>query len=272
VPGTKAQKECADWMEQKLIKFCDTVYRQDATVTGGDGKGLPCYNIIGVIHPNATRRILFLTHWDSRPWADNDVKDKDKPIDAADDGGSGTGILMEIAQVIKNDPHLSNNIGIDLLLTDVEDYGRSAWGEQSYCLGTQYWAKHPHKTGYKAMYGVLLDMTGAYNAKFPLESLSAQYASDVQQKVWSAAADAGYGSYFVYIQGAPITDDHIPINKIAGIKTIDIINLVPEQENPFAAHWHTHQDNMSIIDKNTLHAVGQSLLQLIYEEDQNPTN
>ena len=264
VPGSAAQLKCAAWMESMLKKVCDTVYKQDVHVKGGDGKSLPCINLIGSINPKATKRILFLTHWDSRPWADQDTKDKDKPVMAADDGGSGVAVLLEVATMLKAHG-LSPALGVDILFTDVEDYGRSEWGEDSYCLGTQYWANHPHVAGYKAEFGILLDMVGAHGAQFPMEASSTIFAGDVQQKVWHSAADAGYSSYFPYAPGGEITDDHVPVNRIAGIKTIDIINLTPDPERPFAAHWHTHADVMDIIDKNTLKAVGQTLLQVIYE-------
>lgn len=265
VSGTAAQQQCARWMEEKLKPFCDTVYKQEVHVTGGDGKSLPCINLVGVINAAATKRILFLTHWDSRPWADQDTKDKDKPVMAADDGGSGVGVLLEIASVLKQH-HLPPALGIDILFTDVEDYGKSEWGENSYCLGTQYWAYHPHIKGYRADFGVLLDMVGAHGAQFPLEGISTQLAGDVQQKVWQAANDAGYSSYFPYVASVQITDDHVPVNRIAGIKTIDIINLTQNGDSPFAPHWHTHADAMNIIDKGTLKAVGQTLLQAIYEQ------
>jgi glutaminyl-peptide cyclotransferase len=155
------------------------------------------------------------------------------------------------------------------LLEDVEDYGKNEWKEDSYCLGTQYWAHHPHVAGYKADFGILLDMVGAANAQFPLEGYSTEYASDIQQKVWSAANNAGYSSYFNYNRGGYITDDHVSVNKIINIPTIDIINLPGNpQSHEFAPHWHTHQDNMSIIDKNTLKAVGQTVLETIYETAQ----
>ncbi len=120
--------------------------------------------------------------------------------------------------------------------------------------------------GYKADFGVLLDMVGAHGAQFPMENFSTQFAGDVQQKVWRAAGNAGFSSYFPYAPASEITDDHVPVNKITGIRTIDIINLTSDPANPFAPHWHTHADLMNIIDKNTLKAVGQTLLQTIYEE------
>ena len=268
LPGSPAQTKCAAWMDEMLKKVCDTVYRQSVQVKGGDGKSLPCINLVGVINPHAADRILLLTHWDSRPWADEDTKDKDKPILAADDGGSGVGVLLELAAAIKAH-HISPSLGIDILFTDVEDYGKSAWGEDSYCLGTQYWATHPHVPGYKATFGILLDMVGAHGAQFPMESFSMKYAGDIQQKVWQSAARAGYSSYFPYLPADEITDDHVPVNRLAGIKTIDIINLSADPEHPFAPHWHTHADVMAIIDKNTLKAVGQTLLQTIYEQSAN---
>lgn len=269
-PGSRAQRDCAQWMQQKLREYCDTVYRQEATVTGGDKKKLPCINLIGSIHPQAKKRVLLLTHWDSRPWADEDTKDTDKPILAADDGASGVAVLLELARQLKAHP-LPESFGIDIFFTDVEDYGRTEWGENSYCLGTQYWAQHPHVPGYKADYGILLDMVGGRGSRFPMEQTSSQYAPDVQQRVWQAAADAGYSSYFPFqpSQGG-VTDDHKFVNEMAHIPTIDIIALTNATTTGFAPHWHTHADNMQVIDKPTLKAVGQTLLQALGEDAPTP--
>jgi hypothetical protein len=269
-PGSEAQRKCAAWMQAKLSAFCDTVYRQEATVKGGDKKALPCINLIGSIHPAAGRRILLLTHWDSRPWADEDTKDKDKPIIAADDAGSGVGVLLELARALKSQP-LPADLGIDIFFTDVEDYGKSEWGDNSYCLGTQYWAKNPHVPGYKAQYGILLDMVGGHGSTFPMEQTSSAYpgAGRVQQNIWQAAGRAGYSAFFPYVQGAGVTDDHKFVNEMTGIPTVDIIALTNAPGSPFASHWHTHADNMSIIDKSTLQAVGQTLLQVLAEESSN---
>lgn len=269
-PGSEGQKKCAAWMEQQLKALCDTVYIQSVTVKAGDGKSLPCINLIGSINPNAKRRILLLTHWDSRPWADQDDSAQNKPILAADDAASGVGILIELAQQLQHQK-ISPDLGIDIFLTDVEDYGKTEWGDDSYCLGTQYWARNPHVAGYTADFGILLDMVGAKGASFPLEMVSAQYAGDVQRTVYQAAQRAGYSSYFPFVQGAGITDDHKYVNELIRIPTIDIININSNGTEVFKPHWHTHDDNMSIIDKSTLKAVGQTLLQVIYEisEQQN---
>jgi len=268
VPGTPAQKNCADWMQQQLRQYCDTVYLQETKVRGGDGKMLPCYNLIGAINPGATRRILLLTHWDSRPWADQDPnpENRNKPVPAADDGASGVGVLLEIARLLKENPLPGGNLGVDIFFTDVEDYGKSEWGEDSYCLGTQYWARNPHVPGYKAMAGVLLDMVGARNARFPQEELSARYAGNVQQEVWAAANRAGYSSYFLFAAGGGVTDDHKYVNEMTGIPTVDVIHLRNDTQTGFAPHWHTLSDDLSIIDKNTLKAVGQTVLQYLYEK------
>lgn len=261
IPNTPAQEKCAEFLHTELAKFTDTVHRQETTITAQDGKALRCINLIGVINPQAVNRILLLAHWDSRPWADRE--DASKPVLGANDGASGVGVLLEIARILKEnkfDPEL----GIDILFVDVEDYGKSEWGENSYALGTQYWARNPHVPGYKAMGGILLDMVGGKNARFPLEGYSKQYASMIQNNVWQAASDAGFSSFFVMENGGFITDDHLPINQITGIPTIDIIDMPSNSETGFVHYWHTTKDDMSNIDKNTLKAVGQTLLHYLY--------
>lgn len=264
IPGTKGQRDCAAWMELQLKNYCDTVYVQNTIVKGGDGSKLPCINLIGAINPNAKRRILLLTHWDSRPWADQDDSASTQPILAADDAASGVGVLIEFARNL-HAQKIPADLGIDIFFTDVEDYGKSEWGENSYCLGTQYWASNPHVAGYTAEFGILLDMVGARGATFPMEMLSAQYAGDVQRKVYQAAHRAGFSSYFPFTQGGGVTDDHKFVNEMTSIPTIDIIYLSQATSTGFGPHWHTHKDNLSIIDKATLKAVGQTMLQVVYE-------
>ncbi|MCC6186812.1 MAG: M28 family peptidase, partial [Chitinophagaceae bacterium] len=251
IPGTIGQKNCAAWMQQALEKYCDTVYVQNTIVTAGDGSKLPCINLIGAINPNAKRRILLLTHWDSRPWADEDDSASTKPILAADDAASGVGVLIELGRHLHTQK-IPADLGIDIFFTDVEDYGKTEWGEDSYCLGTQYWARNPHVAGYTAEFGILLDMVGAKGASFPIEGRSRQFAPNVLEKVYQAAGRAGYSSYFPFTEGISTVDDHYYVNTLIKIPTIDIINT---NNMGFKQHWHTHDDNLSIIDKATLKAV-----------------
>ena len=269
--NTKAHDACGDWLIAKMKKIADTVYIQKFDATGFDGTKLKCTNIIASFNPKATTRILLTSHWDSRPWADQDTKDRDKPILAACDGASGVATLMEVANDIRIKPV---NIGIDIFFNDAEDYGYSnslkglvkAEGgeENSFCLGTQYWANHPQVKDYKADFGILLDMAAARNAVFTREGVSSYYAGWVLDKVWANAALLGYSNLFSSQNTPEITDDHYYINTIAKVPTIDIIHTTP---TGFGPYWHTHNDNMDIIDKGTLDAVGRTLLYTIYQYD-----
>jgi Zn-dependent M28 family amino/carboxypeptidase len=174
-------------------------------------------------------------------------------------------ILLEVArQLSSNKPGL----GIDIAFFDAEDWGAknsAAQYEDSYALGTQYWTKNPHVANYTASYGILLDMTGARNATFMMEGNSMQSASSIVRKIWDTANHAGYSGYFIYNEGGFITDDHVYVIRIRNIPSVDIINTSPNGR--FASHWHTHSDNMEVIDRNTLKAVGQTLLEVIFHEN-----
>lgn len=260
VPGTPAHKACADWLTAQLRQYSDTVLVQTGKVTAHNGKKLPMYNIIASFAPQNPKRILLAAHWDTRPVADQDDERSEEPILGANDGGSGVGVLLEIArQLHAQQPQ----VGIDIVLFDVEDYGSSDT-ENSYCLGSQYWAAQPHRPGYKAQYGILLDMVGAADAVFPKEQFSLAFAPDIVQRVWNTATNLGFDSYFTPNVGGAITDDHFYVNKLANIPTIDIIHYTPE--GTFGKYWHTHDDNMSAVDKNTLSAVGTVVLHVIYNE------
>jgi hypothetical protein len=266
VPNTQAHVACGDYLIRRMKEWCDTVVVQSGIVTAFDGTRLHFRNIIASFHPESKQRILLFAHWDTRPWADQDTFDTDKPIIGADDGASGVGVLMEVARQLKN---RAPAMGVDLAFFDAEDYGKSGGGtgaEDSYALGTQYWAKKPHVNDYRAEFGILLDMVGAKNARFLREGLSKQEAGFVIDRVWQIAHKIGYSGYFLYEDGGWITDDHVYVNKI-NIPSIDIIHTVPGSTYGFAPHWHTHRDNMSIIDPNTLMAVGQTLLGVLYWPD-----
>lgn len=260
VPGSKEHKACADWLTNTLKKFTDTVYVQTGKVTAYTGEELPMYNIVGTFNPASDNRILLAAHWDTRHIAEKDPEKPKDPILGANDGASGVGVLLELArQLSMNKP----NLGIDLMLFDVEDYG-TAGKDNTYCLGSQYWSKQPHIKGYKADYGILLDMVGAGNAVFYQEGISMQFAPNLVKEVWTIAHELGYSSYFPFKRGMPITDDHYYVNTLAKIPMIDIIHL---SEEGFGSFHHTHKDNMSVISKSTLKVVGNTLLTFLARQE-----
>src|SRR5574344_212306 len=267
-----AHSQCADYIEAKFKQFGCTVIRQDADLKGYDGTTLKSTNIIASYRPELTTRILICAHWDSRPWADNDPDSTKwhQPVMAANDGASGVAVMMEVARQISVYKKL--NIGVDFICLDAEDWGTPQWSSSqddpsTWALGAQYWSKNPHKPHYEARFGILLDRVGGQGAQFYREGVSKQYAPGVVDKVWAAAKVVGAGSYFPDADGGQIIDDHGPINENAHIPTIDIIpNYTDCQASNFGPTWHTVSDDMAHIDKNTLSAVGQTLIQVIYSE------
>ena len=267
---------CGEWIVSKFKENGCKVTTQTATLAGYDGTKLRSRNIMASINPEATTRILLCAHWDSRPWADNDPDSANwrKPILAANDAASGVAVMLELARIIgksKDEKAFNKQLGIDFVCFDAEDWGTPQWADvadnaDSWALGAQYWSKNLPQ-GYEARYGILLDMVGGVGAKFYREGMSMQYAPEIVKKVWRAAREVGFGSYFPKEDGGVITDDHVPVNQFAKIPTIDIIPYYADcQQSSFGPTWHTLADNMENIDKNTLKAVGQTLVQVIYKE------
>lgn len=267
VPGTKGHDSCAAWLEKQFSSFGATVTVQKADVYGHNGKTYSIKNIIASHNPSASQRILLCAHWDTRAMADQDSERSKEPIPGADDGGSGVGVLLEIANILNNTP--LKNIGVDIVLFDAEDQGESGgnFRAESWCLGAQYWSKNPHVPNYKATFGVLLDMVGARGARFPREGVSLKHANFYVDRIWKTAAAEGFNDFFLNEEARQIIDDHVFVNEIRQIPTVDIIFLSKDSPTGFGSHWHTHKDNIDIISKSTLLAVGQTLLQVLYEED-----
>ncbi len=262
VPGTAKHLACYNFLVETLKPLADTLYLQNNFATTFDKKNIPVKNIIASFNPKAEKRILLCAHWDTRPFADQDTKDKYKPILGANDGGSGVGVLLQIAKNLK---HQKIDIGIDIILFDAEDWGDATGKvENSYCLGSQAWGKATHVPNYKAEFGILLDMVGAPNAIFGYEAYSLNNAREYVGLVWQTAAKAGYDNYFKNFETNGITDDHLYVMKATNIPTIDIIHHDPTTESRFGSYWHTHNDNMNAIDKKTLKAVGQTVVNVIY--------
>lgn len=271
LPNTPEHQACGDFLTDKLRSFGGIVTEQTMQLQAFDGTKLAARNIIASFAPEKQRRILLFAHWDTRPWADEDpnIQNRDQPIPGANDGASGVAVLLEIARHLNQSAPTS--AGVDIIFFDAEDYGQPSFYpgaavEDSWCLGSQYWAKNPHSPNYSAEYGILLDMVGAKDAVFAKEHYSLRYAAPIVNKVWNIAAKIGYGAYFDHARGGAIIDDHLYINVLAGIPCIDIIDYRSDSPQGFFPYWHTMEDDMDKIDKNTLKAVGQTLMELLYTE------
>lgn len=272
VPGTPGHKLCAEYLLSKFKEYGAEVVTQDVELKAYNGDILPSRNIIAQFQPEKKNRVMLFAHWDTRPWADSDPDESNhyKPLPGANDGGSGVGVLLEIARQLSSVP---TEIGVDIILFDAEDYGLHEKDAAQYysngtswALGSQYWAMNPHKAGYSARFGILLDIVGAPASRFLYEGYSLKYADRVVDKVWRCASSLGYSDYFVREVGGMITDDHYYVNSMRGIPSIDIINCDPESPNGFGPYHHTMKDDMEWIDKATLKAVGQTVLTVVYNE------
>lgn len=268
--NSDAHEKCGEWIIGKFRQYGCEVQTQKADLKGYDGTILKSTNIIASTNPSAQRRIMLCAHWDSRPWADNDPDSTNhrKPVMAANDGASGVAVMIEIARLLQSDSTL--NVGVDFVCFDAEDWGVPTWetnvqdSGDSWALGSTYFSQNL-PAGFSPEFGILLDMVGGEGANFYKEGFSNRYAPDIVDRVWAASKAAGYGSYFPDQEGGMVTDDHYPLNENAKIKTIDIIPYYPGYGgSSFGPTWHTINDTMEHIDRNTLQAVGQTVIQVLY--------
>jgi glutaminyl-peptide cyclotransferase len=269
VPNTPGHAATREWLFTKFEEFGWKVTPQEFTATTHDGLQWELTNIIASYNPNASKRILLAAHWDTRRVADKDSERQEEPIPGANDGGSGVGLLLEVARTIamvENKPE----VGVDIILFDGEDDGepesKKARSQSKiwWCLGSQHWSQNKHDPSYNAYFGILVDMVGGRGARFYKEGYSVQYAKNVVDKVWRYGHHLGHSDFFIMRQSEPITDDHLFVNENANIPMINIIEYSPDIG--FGHYHHTHADDMDLIDKRTLNAVGETVLFTIYQE------
>lgn len=270
VPNSEEHEKCGVWLANELRRFGAEVIVQEVRSKAFNGKILNLSNIVGQFNPDKKKRVMLYAHWDTRPFADKDSVRSNEPIDGANDGGSGVGVLLEIARQLSLRPA---DIGVDIIFFDGEDYG-SPEGTPStstsyldWCLGSQAWAKQPHRYGYRARFGILLDMVGAKRAAFNREGTSMRYAPNVVRKVWTRAKELGHGDLFRNRETPSTVDDNLFVSEFGGVPSVNIVdyrmNVIPMGYGPF---HHTHADNMSVIDRGTLQAVGETVLSVVYTE------
>lgn len=260
VPGSEAHARCRQWLVDRLQSADAAVELLDTVVTSPDGQKVAIHNILGHIRPDATKRVMLLAHYDTRPWADMDP-DTDahhRPIDGANDGASGVAVILE---VIRNIDAVPTTTGLDILFVDCEDSGNYA-DDASWCLGSQAFAASMSPTGKRPDYAILLDMVGGKDALFYREQFSNVYARTIVDRVWNTAASLGYSDRFIQQIGGAINDDHIHLLG-AGIPAIDIVEMSHPQTKSFNSTWHTLSDNISNIDPATMKIVGETILKTL---------
>ena len=253
VPNTEGHSKQLDWMLAYLRERADTVIDQRWTHTTTKNRRLSMANVFARFNVAETDRVLLIAHWDTRPTADEDQERelRSQPIAGANDGASGTALLLEIANVLAKTPA---PIGVDLLFVDGEDYAPN-----NMYIGARYFAANL-PSGYRPFYGILVDMIADQNPVFPIEMNSQENAPEIVDRVWRTAEQLGLGNHFSRSSQGAIEDDHMPLNR-AGIRTIDIIDFDYGPNNSF---WHTSQDVLEHTSPLGLEVVGKVLLELIY--------
>ncbi|MBC7397603.1 MAG: M28 family peptidase [Bdellovibrionales bacterium] len=261
VPGTSAHVQGGDWIVSELKKTTALIHEQKTEAKTFDGKTIPVRNIIAQLNPEAKERYLLSAHWDNRPFSDEDKDKKYKniPTPGVNDGGSGVVVLLGIAKALSGK---SMAIGVDLAFFDAEDWG-SPSNEETYCLGTQYWAKNPVPAHYQAKFGINYDMVGRIGSVFPVESYSAQKAPEAIAKLQAAARKIGYQDLFPNTRTGYVIDDHIYIMHGLGFPVMDLIYM---SNGRFPPEWHTHLDTSEFISRDILKAVGQTTLQMLWDQ------
>ncbi len=274
VPGTPAHEKEGDWIVAEMKKRTDSIIVQSWTQTTVSGQKLPMRNVIARFNPKASQRVLYLTHWDTRPVANEDPNfgKRAGSFDGANDGASGVGLFLALADVFKKTPP---SVGVDLAFVDGEDWGSfdpdssgNAWPDALF--GSQYLANHLPDPGYKPLFGVLFDMIGDSNLQLYQEANSVQNAPEVVQRVWQAAAELGYSNYFLAQPGLQITDDQLPLQK-KGLRVIDVVDIqygplpaVYDASTPSDPNYHhTTQDTFDKLSARSLQAVGDVALTLV---------
>jgi len=262
VPGTEAARKTGDWIVAQMRTRADTVIEQRWTHVTAKGDTLPLRNIFARFRPQASTRILYVTHWDSRPVSDQaeDPTKRSLPVPGANDGASGVGLFIALGDVLKKTPP---TVGVDLLFVDGEDYGTFGPPDVDVLIGSTYFAEHL-PAGYQPIFGVLFDMIGDADLSIPQESNSVTRAPEVVSRVWDTAAKLGYQRYFPPTVGYAVTDDHIPLLD-KGLRVIDVIDLdylgPPGSGKP--NYHHTPEDTLDKVSAQSLKVVGDVAYALI---------
>jgi len=263
-PGSDGYYACLDYLITELDQSANEIILQDFSYQEQRyNKRYNLENIIARYNPDSEFQTVISAHWDTRPWADQEDlrQDRDQPIIGANDGASGVAILLELAKIMGENPP---PIGVNLVFFDGEDLGVPGENE-TYCQGSRFFAKNlPIPRPDEA---INLDMVGDKQLVLPIERYSLEYHPKLVRHLWDRAKDMGLDAFIGRVDYA-IYDDHIPLNEIAGIPSIDIIDF--KYPNSYANFWHTLNDIPENCSEESLGQVGDLMVDYIYNrEEQN---
>jgi len=218
------------------------------------GNKLTMANMIVRFTPERKDRIIICGHYDTRPFPDRDPRNPKGVFVGANDGGSGVAVMMELGRYL---PELKSTYGVDLVFFDGEELIYND-RRDPYFLGSEYFAKqyvaNPHNFTYRA--GVLLDMVGDADLQIYQERNSLTYARSMVQDVWSIARKLGVREFIPRMRHE-VRDDHLALNRIAKIPTIDIIDFDYPRPGQRRSYWHTQQDVPANCSAESLEKVGK---------------
>ncbi len=255
IPGTAAHRRTAAWLDSLLRQRANTLIVQSWTHVTAKGDSLPLTNFVARFNPTASKRILYLAHWDSRPTADGPASsDSTAPVPGANDGASGVALLLGVADVLKRTP---TTVGVDLLFVDGEDYGDFTAAPRDVLIGSRYYAAHA-AAGPQPLYAVLFDLIADKDLQIFQEGNSLVGAPEVVELVWDTARDLGYAGTFVATPKHTLIDDHLELQKV-GIRAIDVVDF----DYP---SWHTRDDTIDKVSAASLQIVGDVAVALIRRE------
>jgi glutaminyl-peptide cyclotransferase len=212
-------------------------------------------NILARFGPSEGPWILLGAHHDTRAWADRDPDPRKRlqPIEGANDGGSGTAVLLEVATVLKERPP---SIGVVLVFFDGEDHG--AEGTDDYFVGSRRlvsdWDELFGDT--RPELAVIVDMVGDTNLQMRRETYSERSYGWLVDAFWMTGARLGYGEHLLEVQRA-IRDDHLAL-MAHGIPSTVLIDL----DYP---HWHTSQDTLDKVSASSLEVAGKLVIATLLE-------
>ena len=246
-PGSAANRRLQTYIETQLRNTgCEII--EDSFRAKTPVGAVSMKNIIARFTGSSGKIIAITGHYDTKTIAG-------QRFVGANDGGSSTGFLLELARVLGAERRTDE---IDLVWFDGEEaYGE--WSAADSVYGSRHlaakWAADGTLSRVKALINV--DMIGDKDLGILYESNS---SPDLLKLVWKTANDLGYGKYFLTQPGAT-EDDHTPF-LARGVNALDVIDF---DYGPMNSYWHTSQDTMDKLSPHSFEVVGAVLINVIHQ-------